>query len=403
MRIMKWVLYAVGILFALALIYGALNYEQLKRLTAVNSLFSEEKIVSNFSNMDDLFLNKSVPVSGEHQDWTETAIDLPEKFKSREKEWAVEEWLETSAATSLLVVQDGKIAHEQYRLGTGADDLRISWSVAKSFLSAAFGVAVGEGKIDIESPVDQYVPAFTGTAYEGVAVRNVLNMASGVKFNEDYLDFWSDINKMGRLLALGGSMDEFAGDLKERNREQGAARQYVSIDTHVLAMVLRAATGKSLTDYLGEKIISPLGFKVQPYYLTDSEGVAFALGGLNMTTRDYARLGQLYLQRGYWKGRSIVPQTWVDASVVASAPADANGDVFGYGYQWWVPPGSTENGGDYLARGIYGQYIYINPQTKTVIVKTSANREFRAELPDGNTPSIANVDMFRAIAVGVSQ
>ncbi|MEM7068969.1 MAG: serine hydrolase [Pseudomonadota bacterium] len=328
---------------------------------------------------------------------------MPETFPSGDKTRNLSEWHEFSKTTSLLVIQDGKIAHEAYYLGTTAEDLRVSWSVAKSFLSAAFGIAVGEGNIDLEATVDSYVPAFSDSAYKGVTVRNVLNMASGVKFNEDYLDFWSDINKMGRVLAIGGSMDAFASGMEEREREQGLARQYVSIDTHVLAMVLRAATGKSLTEYLGERIIEPLGFSVQPYYLTDSHGNAFALGGLNISTRDYARFGQMFLDYGKWQGKQIVPADWVLKSTVKSAPAPARESAFGYGYQWWIPNDSEKHGGDYLARGIYGQYIYINPKTKTVIVRTAGNRKFRETLPDGVKISVVDVDMFRGIAAHVSQ
>jgi len=246
--------------------------------------------------------------------------------------------------------------------------------------------------------VDAYQIKFKGTSYEGVTVRNVLNMSSGVKFNEDYLDFWSDINKMGRILALGGSMDEFAADLDERIYDQGEFRKYTSIDTHVLAMVLRAATGQTLTEYLGERIISPLGFGKQPHYLTDSQGNAFALGGLNIRTRDFAKFGQMFLNNGTFNGQEIVPSGWVLASTVASAPKPAEDDTFDYGYQWWVPSDSPQNGEDYLARGIYGQYIYVNPTTQTVIIKTSANRKFREVVMDGLLNHSINKEMFREIA-----
>ena len=398
MRILKWSAYVLLAVLCLAVGLALFNWEKLVRLNAVNTLFSEEKIVSNFSQMNTLFLHKPVVAEGVVIPFERRENELPEKFTSGEQIRDVAEWLELSATTSLLVLQDGRIAHESYHLETKPDDLRISWSVAKSFLSAAFGVAISEGKIDIEKPVDDYVPEFKNSAYSGVKVRNVLNMASGVRFNEDYLDFWSDINRMGRVLAIGGSMDEFALDISERQREQGLARQYVSIDTHVLAMVLRAATGRTLPDYMAEKIMKPLGMEKQPYYLSDSDGNAFALGGLNMTTRDYARFGQLFLQNGKWQGNQVIPAGWVVSSTLASAPEPANGSPFSYGYQWWIPPSSIENGGDFLARGIYGQYIYINPRTRTVIVKTAANRNFRKYLPDGGYPSLINVDMFRAIS-----
>lgn len=402
MRLLKWAGLILLAFVVVALVLAFIYRDNLVRLNAVNTLFSEEKIVGNFSGMRNLFFNADIPSSGEVVAWEEVIEPLPETFDGDGGERNLAEWLEQSATTSLLVIQDGKIAHESYYLDTKSDDLRISWSVAKSFLSAAFGVAVSEGQIDIEKPVDDYVPELANSNYKDVTVRNVLNMASGVRFNEDYLDFWSDINKMGRVLALGGSMDAFAMSLEEREREQGVARQYVSIDTHVLAMVLRAATGRALPDYLAEKIITPLGFEKQPYYVTDSEGNAFALGGLNITTRDYARFGQMFLDNGKWQGRQVVPAGWVVASTIKSAPPPIVDDRFDYGYQWWIPSKSVENGGDFLARGIYGQFIYINPRTNTVIVRNAANRKFREPVMEDLLPVDINVDMFRTIAKHVS-
>ncbi len=402
MRILKWLAYLIGIIIIIAAVLAFLNFDKLKRLNTVNTLFSEEKIVSNFSGLKDIFFSTPIPVSGDAFTWEEALSDLPNNFKVGENNVAIEDWLTQSKTTSLVVIQDGKLAYETYRLGTNKDDLRISWSVAKSFLSAAFGIAVNDGVVDLAKPVDSYVEQLKGTAYEGVTVLNVLNMSSGVKFNEDYLDFWSDINKMGRILALGGSMDDFAADIDERIQEQGTFRKYTSIDTHVLAMVLRSATGMTLTNYLGEKVITPLGFNKQPHYVTDSQGNAFALGGLNITSRDYAKFGQMFLDNGSLNGTQIVPSGWVSASTAISAPKPAEADGFDYGYQWWVPSDSPQNGGDYLARGIYGQYIYINPANKTVIIKTSANKKFREVVMNGELNHGVNKQMFRAISKHVA-
>ena len=126
---------------------------------------------------------------------------------------------------------------------------------------------------------------------------------------------------------------------------------------------------------MSEKVIAPLGLEASPYYLSDGEGVAFVLGGLNMRSRDYARFGLMYEQMGEYQGQQIVPRDWVAASTRASAPTKP--DEIGYGYQWWVPRGARP--GEFLARGIYGQYIYIDQQAEVVIVVTAADREFRSE------------------------
>ncbi len=376
-RILKFFTYSLGAIILAVLVLAAFNIDRVKRLHAVNTLFAEEKIVSNFSNMKIAFAFSPIIDSGEVEPWVPQLKPLPKTYKQNGKDKSTDAWLDESKTTSFIVVKNGVMSYEKYSLGTKPDDLRMSWSVAKSFLSAAFGVAVQDGLINLNDPVDKYVPALKGSAYKGVTVRNVLNMSSGVHFDENYLNFWSDIKKMGRVLAIGGSMDEFSAAVKGRDREQGVARKYVSIDTHVLSMVLRAATGKRLIAYMGEKIVSPIGFERAPYYTTDSEGNAFALGGLNIATRDYARFGQMILDRGMWKGKQIVPADWIAQSTITSAKTDTKNDGWGYGYQWWIPPNSAQNGGDFLARGVYGQYIYINPTRRTVVIKTSGTKDLK--------------------------
>ena len=213
MRLLKWIGTIVLVLLVLLAVLAIFNWDRLVKLQAVNTLFSEELIVSNFSNMEKAFYTVPIPAKGDVEPWTEDPKSLPQAFDGPLGKMELAKWLEESKTTSFLVLQNGKIVFEEYYLGTKPDDLRVSWSVAKSFLSVAFGVAVSDGLIDLEAEVQTYVPDLVRSAYNGVTVRNVLNMSSGVLFNEDYLDFWSDINKMGRVLALGGSMDEFAADV----------------------------------------------------------------------------------------------------------------------------------------------------------------------------------------------
>ena len=385
-RALKWLGRAALALLLAALVVGFYKREEITRLMAVNSLFAEDKIVANFSHMDRAFLTRAIslgdgPVSPLP---TGTATILPPN---------TDQWINERFVTSLLVLHRGQIVHESYRLGTLAEDRRIGWSIAKSFLSALFGIIKAEGAIgSLDDQVTQYVPALKGSAYDGVTIRNILQMTSGVAFDEDYLDYDSDINKMGRVLALGGSMDGFAAALDTRIAQPGAQWKYVSIDTHVLGMVIRGATGRDIPDLLSEKIIAPLGLEVEPYYLTDGRGVAFALGGVNMTTRDYARFGQMIAQGGYWHGKQIVPADWIASSTIASAPTAP--DKIRYGYQWWIPKEARD--GVFMARGIYGQYIYIDQPRDVVIVTTGADRQFR----DPGVHDV-NIAMFRAIAAAL--
>ncbi len=393
---MKIFVRVVLALLVLAIGLLVINYSKIQRLLRVNSVFDADKIVYNFSHMDEAFFSMNLPQKGKAHKWKQDLQPLPEQIDINGKSQSLKAFMEETDTTALLVIKNGKILFEDYYLGTQQDDLRISWSVAKSFLSAIFGIAVEEGLVEsLNDPVDKYVPRLKGSAYEGVTIRNVLNMSSGVLFDEDYLDKNSDINKMGRILALGGSMDEFAAEMNVREREPGTGRHYVSIDTHVIGMVLRAATGMPASDYFQDKLWSKLGVGSDGIYLTDGNEVAFVLGGLNMRTRDYALFGQLFLQNGRWKGQQIIPKNWVKESTKASSPPDVDGSGFDYGYQWWIPKGSH---GDFLAAGIYSQFIYVDPKTRTVIVKNSADREFKDPSPSGNGYKLDTVDMFRSIA-----
>lgn len=364
---LKWFGRVLIILLLATAAVGFWKREAIARLWAVNSLFDAEHIVGNFSNMDRAFLH--IPVSRGAGPVSPLpagpAMTLPK---------VATDWIAARDVTSLMVLHRGAVVHESYHQGTRPEDRRISWSMAKSFLSALFGVIMAEGHIaSLDDPVTRYAPSLTGSAYEGATIRNVLLMMSGVAFDEDYLDYESDINRMGRVLALGGTMDGFAAGLTARDADPGTRWKYVSIDTHILAMVLRGATGRSLPDLLSEKIIQPLGFEAEPYYLTDGEDVAFALGGLNVTTRDYARFGLMAANLGRYNGQQVVPEEWMRAATTPTAPT-APGDLK-YGFQWWMPRDAQP--GEFFGHGIYGQYIYIDRARDVVIVATSADRAFR--------------------------
>ena len=382
-RALKIIVRTVLVLAVVIVALGLWKREEITRLLAVNSLFSEEKIVGNFSNMEAAF--ETTPLAR----GTKAISPLPQGSEMILPA-GTDQWIKDRAVTSLLILKDGQIRHESYHLGTAPNDRRISWSVAKSYLSALFGVLIDEGAIaSLDDPVTKFVPSLKGSAYDGASIRNVLNMASGVTFDEDYLDYDSDINRMGRVIALGGTLDQFAADLKDSFATPGDTWQYVSIDTHVIGMVIRGATGRDVPSLLSEKILTPLGLERDGYYITDGAGVAFVLGGLNFTTRDFARFGQMIAQNGSYGGQQIVPAQWIADSTRPSAPT-ATGKI-SYGYQWWIPVGAHE--GEFMARGVYGQYIYIDQTRNVVIMTTGADRKFREK-----GVNHSNIEMFRKLA-----
>lgn len=356
--------------------------DEIGRLRAVLSLFEAPVIVANFSAMDRAFLTVPLP----RGDGPVAALPQGEALVLDPE---TEAWIAARTITALVVLKDGRIVHESYRQGTTAGDRRISWSVAKSFLSALFGIVAAEGAFDsLDDPVTKYAPALVGSAYDGVTLRQLLTMTSGLQFNEDYLDFGSDINRMGRVLALGRSMDGFAAGQTRRAAPPGERWQYVSIDTHVLGMAIRGATGRDIAGLMAERVIAPLGLEADPLYVTDGYGEPFVLGGLNLTTRDYARFG-LMMMRG---GAGIVPADWVAESTRAQAATPPG--ALGYGYQWWVPQGAEP--GEFFAQGIYGQHVYVNTAAGVVIASNAADRAFREPGVEA-----ANIATFRRITASL--
>lgn len=371
----------VKLLLIALLVSAAFFKTELTQLYHTVRLFHQDVIVENFSNLPQLAAHKVIKRGGEVDEFGMDLTDLPKQFMHRGKAVDTESWLTETSATALVVLQGQNIRFEQYYQGTTEIDKRISWSVAKSFLSAIFGVAVKNGDIpDLDVPVTEYVPELKNTGYDGVTIRNVLHMSSGIYFNEDYADFFSDINRLGRVLALGGSFDEFAASLTN-HLPQGTKMHYVSIDTHVVGMVLRAATGKSIEDYFHQHLWSKLKTEGDAIYLTDSLGQPMVLGGLNIMTRDYARFGKLYRDWGELDGQQIIPKDWIAESMLTPEPhlqakrRDDGGVKFGYGYQWWLPLDADE---EFMAIGIYGQFIYVNRKADVVIVKNSADIDFLA-------------------------
>lgn len=221
-------------------------------------------------------------------------------------------------------------------------------------------------------------------------------MSSGVGFDEDYGDPFSDINRMGPSMAVGSLLD-FAATL-ERARPPGTLQYYVSVDTQVLGAILARATGQDLSSYASEKLWQPLGMEFDGVWLVDGTGMEWAFGGLNASLRDFARFGWLYLNGGRRNGTQIVPEAWVRASVTPDAPhlmpgPKPNSDErMGYGYQWWIP---SEPDGDFMALGVYGQTIYVNPKSRLVIVQNSVDLDFQEN--DFEHTQIA-LALWRAIA-----
>ncbi len=391
------------VLLAIIVIVGAFNFNRLVRLYRVVNLFNADVIDENFRSMDTLFTSRIVSKSANPFQFKYALADLPEYYTFKGEKKRIAEFLVRTQTTSLIVLRDDTVLYEKYFRSNNEASKAISWSVSKSIISALFGIAVSEGLIQsIEQKVTDYLPFLKGTGYDNVRIKDVLQMSSGVLFNEDYADFNSDINRMGRAFALNNPLKDFISTLRpDPKRRPGTYNHYVSMDTQVLGMILTAATGKSITEYTEEKIWKLIGMESDASWLIDSAGMETAFGGFNATARDYARFGRLFLNKGNWNGKQIVPADWVKASVTPDAPHLMPGKnpnsswVLGYGYQWWIPENPD---GDFLAIGIYGQAIYIYPRYNIVIAKSAAYADYNK---DGDDMEIESIELFRAIARGM--
>ena len=357
--------------------YAAVNFGM--GFYELATFYDTDKITHNFRTSAAKFPHSVIQTATPWQ-FERAEQTIPQQYEYDGKTKELADLLEITGTTGLLVVKDHTILFEEYYQGEKDTDRHNMFSVTKSFVSALIGIALEDGLIDsIDDPITKYVPKLKESGYDGVIIRDILTMSSGIRFTEDYGDLMSDVNRMSMAIATGGSLDDFATSLV-REREPGTFNNYVSVDTHVLGMMLVNVTGKTLTEYLQEKIWQPIGMEHEGIWAIDGEGMEVAMGGMSVSLRDMARLGRLYLHEGNWNGTPIVPAKWVKDSVTPSAPHLMPGfdnpgsdTPYGYGFQWWTP---SHPRGDFMASGIYHQFIYIDPTTNIIIAKTSANQGY---------------------------
>ena len=251
--------------------------DKIQRLRWATTLFSGAEQYEQLARVPELFPTARLEPAEKPFLWPEGArISLPETFDHSGSSVNVATFLTETDTSALLLIKDGEIRSESYFLTGGKDVQWISFSVAKSFISALVGIAVSEGHIrSIDDPASDYLPELAGSGYEDVRIKDILQMSSGASWNEDYSDFDSDINRMGRVFALGGSLDEFITTLS-RDFDPGTYIRYNSTDTQVLGRLLVATTGRSISDYMTEKLWHPIGAEAPGYWMLDDYGMEMA-------------------------------------------------------------------------------------------------------------------------------
>ena len=293
-------------------------------------------------------------------------------------------FLDDNFTDGFIVLHRGRVVFERYFNGMRAESLHLSQSVAKSFVGATAGVLFAKGMMDPDRPISDYLPELESSGYGAASIRNVMDMQSGVAFNEEYTDPDSDVAYIDRL---AGWKPRRPGDpadmleLMQRLKQEwphGQKFLYRSIETDVLAMAMERATGMRLADIVSRELWDPLGPEEDACFTVDPAGYALADGGFNATLRDYARFGQMLTQSGHFNGRQILPAEWVE-ECRSGDPA-----LFGENYRAIMTNGAYRNtfwNEDADTRvlmciGVFGQCIYSNPDRNLTIVKLSTWPEF---------------------------
>lgn len=291
---------------------------------------------------------------------------------------------EETYADGIAVLHKGKLIFERYAGALKPHKPHIAMSVTKSFTGTLAGMLIAEGKIDPKAPVTDYVPELKDTAFGDARVHEVMDMTTGLKYTEVYADRNSDVWSLRRANGMAPIPPDYQGAtdifallcMQEKQGEHGKAFAYKTVNTDVLAFIVRRASGTALSDLLSERIWQPMGAEEDAHYHVDRIGMESGGGGLSTTLRDLARFGEVMRNHGSFNGRQIVP-----SSVVEDIERGADPEKFkpagyttlpgaSYKNQWWM----THNAhGAYMARGVYGQGIYIDPKAEMVIARYASH------------------------------
>ncbi len=320
----------------------------------------------NLADVGDQYKFPSVPVqrdslqTGKIAEIPDLSLTVPPVFNDDKHPLTFREFLEKNHTIAFLVVKNDTIVYQDYQDDYDSISLFPSFSVTKSFVSALTGIAISEGYIkSVHQPVTDFLPDMKDPLFRKVTIEDLLTMRSGVKFNEGYVNPFGEMAKF----YYGLNLRKYTLKLKIE-LPPDSIYEYQSGNAQILGMILEKATGMSLADYLSKKIWQPLHMEGDATWNTDSKShmqiKSFCC--INARAADFAKFGMLYLHNGYWEGRSVVPEQWIRESLkIRNNSVDSQG--YPYGYMWRI----LEDG-SFFAKGILGQYIFVDPSKKIVMV-----------------------------------
>jgi CubicO group peptidase (beta-lactamase class C family) len=343
-------------------VWGRVAPEDMPKAGAAILMWTPAQQAFGYRNMEKIAPTRTVRRGGAVRPLPKAGRQIDPTFAIAGKTYTTKRYMEAFRVSGVLAIKDGRIVLERYGLGRTPRDRWTSFSVAKSVTSTLIGAAIEDGYIkSLDDPVVRYIPQLEESAYDGVTVRELVTMTSGVKWNEDYTDLNSDVAKVGLTISEPG-VNPVVSYMRRLPREAAPGTKWVykTGETDLAGVLVSNAVGKPLADYLSEKIWAPFGMERDAAWVEDIAGHERGGCCLSMTLRDYGRFGLFMLGGGEAGGRRVLPAGWVE-DATRSHVADP-----GYGYFWWTLPGGYE------AEGIFGQAIAVFPKDHLVVAINSA-------------------------------
>ena len=343
--------------------------------------FQEPYRVGSFSAMDSISPHCVLEPSTNPLPLPNTDTEPPFRYRFDGKSFTLDDYMQRQRVTALLVLKDGQIVAQRSGYDRKPEARLLSNSMAKTIVALALGKALETGHIhSLEDTAETYEPRLAGTIYGQTRIINLLRMASGAKFVEDYSgkDDLARFNQAAREQGVAAA----AKVITERLAPQGTLFNYASAETQMLGLVLRGATGQTLCQYVSDNLWQPMGAESRATWLTfPKESLEMASGNFNATVRDYARLGWLMANDGQRDGRSIISRNYLLSMTDANQQPEMfrpgrmqhrGSSYSGYGLQTWLLPGTHRR---FALFGIYGQAILVDPELKLVVVHMAVAKD----------------------------
>lgn len=366
--------------------------EKDKTLSASDrSFFNFPALRYSVNHMREFYPTRAVPAAKENYYTFKTKIDngidnvqfIP---WGEDKPITWQESLDRNYTDGIIVLHKGKIVYEAYPAGLTQDGIHSAMSVSKSFTGMLASILIAEGTINPQKLVTDYIPELKGSGFEGATVQQVLDMTTAIQYSEDYNDpnaeIWKysasgDIFRPANYKGPENYYEYLKTVKKIPGQEHGEVFGYKTINTELMGWIISRVTGKSITELISEKIWVPMGAKYDGFYQLGTAGIAFAGGGFSLNLRDMAVFGELVRNHGKLRGKQIIPESaTVDVSKGGSQDAFSKSGEYpllknwSYHNMWWI---TNNDHNAFMARGVHGQAIYIDPKAEMVIVRFASN------------------------------